>query len=170
MTYDCFIFWKELDLLDLRLHELADVVDYFVLAEATHTFSGQPKPLHFAEHRERFAAFEEKIIHVVVDDLLSQPDPWTREYHQRNSLLRPLLHCEPDDVIIISDADEIPRADLVAQHAGYPGITTFIPWLSYYFLNCRGSIAYSGPRMVPYRLFQQGLLPQHLRHEGGVAG
>lgn len=50
-AYDCFIFWKELDLLDLRLHELADAVDYFVLAEATHTFSGHPKPLHFAQHR-----------------------------------------------------------------------------------------------------------------------
>ena len=46
LVYACFVFWKELDLLELRLHELDAVVDYFVLVEATHTFSGQPKPLH----------------------------------------------------------------------------------------------------------------------------
>lgn len=170
MVYDCFIFWRELELLELRLHELAEVVDHFVLVEATHTFSGQPKPLWFAEHRQRFAQFEEKLVHVVADDLLSRPGPWEREYYQRNYLLRPLLHCEPEDVILISDADEIPSAELVAQHAGYPGITTFIPRLSYYFLNCRASIAYSGTRMAPYRLFQQGLLPQHLRQSEAIQG
>ena len=180
LLFDCFIFWKELDLLELRLHELGSVVDYFIVVQATYTFAGQPKPLHFANNRDRFAQFEDKLVHVVVDDLLSQPDPWSREYYQRNYLLRPLLHCEPDDTIIISDVDEIPAADLVAEHATFPGITTFIPRPSDYFLNCRGSIAYSGPALSPTVSSNKALcpsacaspnpfpnLPQQLLHGGG---
>jgi hypothetical protein len=170
MIYDCFLFWREYDVLDIRLHELAPVVDRFVLVESTHTFSGRAKPLYFAENRDRFAGFSDRIIHVVVDDLLGQPGPWEREYYQRNCLLRPLAGCGPEDVILISDVDEIPPAELVAQHAWYPGITAFIPRLYYYFLDCQATIAYSGTRMLPYRFFQQGLRPQRLRQSESLTG
>ena len=48
MVYDCFMFFNELELLDLRLHELDAVVDRFVLVEGVRTLSGKPKPLYFA--------------------------------------------------------------------------------------------------------------------------
>ena len=68
MIYDCFIFFNELELLELRLNELAGVVDKFVLVEATRTFTNEPKPLFFQENRARFREFDSRIIHVVVAD------------------------------------------------------------------------------------------------------
>ena len=54
MVYDCFQFFNELDILKLRMHVLNDVVDKFVISEATVTFSGEKKPLYFQENREMF--------------------------------------------------------------------------------------------------------------------
>ena len=60
--YDCFIFFNELDLLEIRLKTLEKVVDYFLLVEATKTHRGQDKPLYFNENKERFKKWEKKII------------------------------------------------------------------------------------------------------------
>jgi len=70
MIYDCFSFFNELDLLEIRLHELDPVVDKFVLVEASKTFQGKDKPLFYDENKERYKEFSEKIIHVVVDKFL----------------------------------------------------------------------------------------------------
>ena len=51
-------------------------------------FHRKPKPLYFAEHREEFAEFADKIVHVVVDDMGLDPDPWKNEAFQRNAMLR----------------------------------------------------------------------------------
>lgn len=118
MIYDCFPFFNELELLEVRLHELDRLVDRFVLVEATRTFPGLPKPLHFLENRERFAAFASKIIHVVVDDMPGGDGPrdhWIRDRFQRNAIGRGLTGCKPDDVIMVSDLDEIPKASTVEQ-------------------------------------------------------
>jgi beta-1,4-mannosyl-glycoprotein beta-1,4-N-acetylglucosaminyltransferase len=48
-VFDCFTFYKEFDLLELRLEELWDAIDYFVIAEAGHTHQGQPKPYHLLD-------------------------------------------------------------------------------------------------------------------------
>jgi beta-1,4-mannosyl-glycoprotein beta-1,4-N-acetylglucosaminyltransferase len=126
MIYDCFIFFNELELLDLRLHELDGVADKFVLVESTRTFSNQPKPLHFQENRARFAEFASRIIHVVVDDA---PDAghFAIEKYQRNAIARGLRGARPDDWVLLSDVDEIPRAATVARvsreepfNAGWP--------------------------------------------------
>ena len=54
-VFDVFTFYNELDLLELRMEILGDVVDYFVINEATITFTGNEKPLYFQENKERFA-------------------------------------------------------------------------------------------------------------------
>ena len=54
MIYDTFMFFNELELLELRLNELNGVVDKFVLVEATRTFTNKPKPLYYAENKQRF--------------------------------------------------------------------------------------------------------------------
>ena len=56
MIYDCFTAFNELELLEIRLHELSPVVDRFVLVEATRTHSNLPKPLYFRDNWSRFAA------------------------------------------------------------------------------------------------------------------
>ena len=66
--YDTFAFFNELDVLELRLEILGPYVDYFVIVEATETYSGFPKPLYFKENQERFAKWKHKIIHYVVTD------------------------------------------------------------------------------------------------------
>jgi len=115
MIYDCFTFFNELELLELRLHELAGVVDKFVLVEATRTHTNKPKPLHYQENRARFSAFHDKIIHVIVDDLPQSADAWIPENFQRNCVARGLTGCRPDDFVLVSDLDEIPRASVVAE-------------------------------------------------------
>jgi hypothetical protein len=115
VIYDTFTFFNEIELLELRLHELADVVDKFVLVEATRTHANQPKPLHYAENKARFSAFHDKIMHIVVDDMPDSSDAWVLERHQRNCIVRALDRCRPDDLILVSDADEIARASAVQE-------------------------------------------------------
>src|SRR5205823_1107096 len=109
MIYDCFLFFNEVELLEIRLHDLSAVVDRFVLVESPVTFSNKPKPLYYADNRDRFKAFEDRIIHVVVDDNPPADSPFDRENHQRNCIARGLAACHPDDVVLISDLDEIPK-------------------------------------------------------------
>ena len=124
MLYDAFLFYNEMRLLEIRLNELKNVVDRFVIVESNITFQGKPKPLYFWDNRDRFSAFQDRIIHVPVVDMPATDDPWQREYYQRNCIARGLTDCSSDDVIMISDADEIPKADVVAQISDkkYPGI------------------------------------------------
>jgi beta-1,4-mannosyl-glycoprotein beta-1,4-N-acetylglucosaminyltransferase len=143
MVYDCFIFFNELDLLEIRLHTMNEVVDKFVLVEATRTFQGNPKPLHYLENRKRFALFESKIIHVIVDSYPSffsrwrKPNAWDIEDHQRNQISRGLAKCDPDDIVILSDLDEIPKPGQVKAYANQAGIAVFRQMNFYYFLNCQ---------------------------------
>jgi hypothetical protein len=67
-TYDIFTIFNELDLLEIRLNILDPYVDYFVIVEATETFSGNPKPLYYSENKQRFQKFHPKIIHYVTTD------------------------------------------------------------------------------------------------------
>ncbi len=123
MIYDAFTFFNELDLLEIRLNTLASVVDKFVIAEATRTHRGKPKQLLFEANKSRFSAFLPKIIYIKVDDLLSEEeinkDPynlaWVNENRQRNALKRGLIEARANDIILLSDLDEIPRPEIVAQ-------------------------------------------------------
>ena len=117
MIYDAFIFSNELELLEIRLHELNSVVDRFVLVEAARTFTNQPKPLCFQEQRQRFAPFLDKLIHVAVTDTPDTDDPCLVADFQRDALSRGLQACKPEDFIMLSDADEIPTAESVVRAA-----------------------------------------------------
>jgi beta-1,4-mannosyl-glycoprotein beta-1,4-N-acetylglucosaminyltransferase len=117
--WDCFIFYNELDLLEIRLHELYDHVDHFVLVEATRTFVGKPKPLYFQDSQDRFSQFSDKLIHIVVDGLAPERtlrrtgdvdhEAFEREHIQRNAIVRGLASADRNDIILISDVDEIPK-------------------------------------------------------------
>jgi beta-1,4-mannosyl-glycoprotein beta-1,4-N-acetylglucosaminyltransferase len=138
MIYDCFTFFNELDLLEIRLNELNDTVDRFVLVEATKNHQGKDKPLYFNENKERFSRFSDKIIHVIVDKYPENPsgNTWVFEHHQRNMIREGLKDCRPDDVIIISDLDEIPDKKKIMQYKDVSGIKIFRQRTFYYFINC----------------------------------
>jgi len=68
-VFDSFIFFNELELLEMRLNILNDVVDYFVLTESPFTVSGNEKPLYYQENRDRFSRWNDKIIHYVTEEI-----------------------------------------------------------------------------------------------------
>jgi hypothetical protein len=109
-------FNNELFLLRLRLEEMADWVDRFVIVEARFTFTGLPKPLIFDAAKAEFAAFADKIIHVVVDEAPPFVDsPWGRDFYQRDIGLRALSRiCGEEDLVLLTDADEIVRREAIA--------------------------------------------------------
>lgn len=116
MIYDCIPFFNELDILKLRMQIMSPYVDKFVLEESTVTFSGEPKEMVFANNREMFAEFADKIIYVAVDD--SPMDGVTtheRDKFQKNQLIRGMTACKADDIVIFSDVDEIPNPKTLAK-------------------------------------------------------
>ena len=123
--YDCFMFFDEELLLDLRLNILDKYVDKFIITEATYMHSGKSKKLNFDINK--FSKFKEKIIYNVIDkqpsNLVSinkEDDKETtgkklinnsnkREHYQREMALKSLGEADPDDIILINDVDEIPN-------------------------------------------------------------
>ncbi len=84
--YDIFCFFNELDLLEIRLNILDPYVDYFVIYEASRTFSGDPKPLYFQENRQRFKKWERKIIHYVVENVPKNEDDLRGRFYANKDL------------------------------------------------------------------------------------
>lgn len=141
MIYDCFTFFNELDLLELRLNVLYNYVDKFVIAEANKTHTGKDKDFIFEKNKTRFNKFLDKIIYIKVDDFPSlensQSDKygnkWLYENYQRDAIMRGLTECKPNDVIIISDCDEIPNPIAIRNYKS--GICILRQWAFYYNLN-----------------------------------
>lgn len=112
--YDCSMYFDEDLMLDLRLHILNEHVDKFIIAEATRDHSGKEKKLNF--DYKNFPKFKDKIKYLVIEDLplevKSKKKNWTpnhwRDQYQRNSLSRGFNVINDDDLIMISDIDEIP--------------------------------------------------------------
>jgi hypothetical protein len=152
VIYDCFTFFNELDLLDIRLHELASTVDVFVLAEAPLTFQGERKSLVFQQHRDRYRPYLDQIRHVVVEDMPTgeQPSQWTREYFQRNALKRGLTDARDSDLVIISDADEILRADAIQEAARRAEFCFFELDFFNYYMDWKVTEWPVGPWIEPY--------------------
>jgi hypothetical protein len=144
--YDCFTFFNELELLEVRFKELYHTVDYFVLGESNLTFQGQPKELVFAKNKDRFSKYLDKIIHIVVDDM-PEGDAWARELHQRNALRRGFFAADPNDVIIISDADEIISENAIRKLKQFEDPSFFLLEMPMYqyFLNLRAAEIWDRP-------------------------
>jgi len=134
--YDCFTFYNELDLLEIRLNELNDVVDKFVLVEAEKTHQNKNKILHFYENKNRFAKFLNKIIHVIVPKESFIEDAWYNENFQRKSILDGLKETTEEDILIVSDLDEIPSKKSIEEAIkNNKKIAVFEQLLHYYYLN-----------------------------------
>lgn len=115
-VFDAIIFNNELDILEIRWGELNPFVTKFVILEANTTFTGIPKPLIFAKNRNRFAFAEGKIVHGVhPGKIASYKDPFDSELGQRramNELIR-RAGISPNDLLIMSDTDEIPSSNTI---------------------------------------------------------
>lgn len=124
--FDVFLFFNELDLLEVRLNLLYPFVDHIVISEATHTFSGLEKPLYYLENKERFEKFQDKIIHNIVElptseqlHLMGEKYGTPVQCHQmdayqKDSIVNKLSEfCNSEDAIIWSDLDEVPNPEAI---------------------------------------------------------
>ena len=155
---DCFLFYNELDLLEIRLNCLSRYVDKFVLCESPRTLVGDPKPLYFEQNKERFKDFN--ITHLIVDDdeNVEYEDPSDREGHQRDFLMNGFKDADPEQIILVSDVDEIPN--LKHYKGGSEGV--FRQRLYCYYLNCytgnykwKGTIAVKKKNIVTLQALRE---------------
>ena len=131
--YDCFMYWDEDLLLDLRMNILNKIVDYFVIVEGNKTWQNNKKKFKFKI--EKFKKFKKKIIYIKVSDLPSGKNPWTRENFQRNCISRGLKKAREEDLIMISDLDEIPNPAAIKLFQPNMRYAVFQQKLYYYKLN-----------------------------------
>jgi beta-1,4-mannosyl-glycoprotein beta-1,4-N-acetylglucosaminyltransferase len=117
--YDCFQYFDEDHMLDIRFNILDEYVDYFVISESTKTHQGKPKKINF--NIEKFPKFKDKIKFIIADynktiDFQNHTGGESPvEQHQRNSLIKGIKDALPEDLIILSDSDEIPDLTKINQ-------------------------------------------------------
>ena len=105
--YDCFIFNDENEVLEIRLNELDKYVDYFVIVESGENHRGVRKKKNISE--SLISKFKSKIRYYYIDSFEKNFRPWQRENFQRNYINNGLYDAKKEDIIIVSDADEIPN-------------------------------------------------------------
>ena len=166
---DCFIFYNELDLLTYRFNLLNNIVDYFIIVESTHTFTGKEKKLFFNENKHLFEKFTNKIIHIIVDDFpykynnvnIDSNDVWNNEFFQRNAISRGINYIEnlvEYDVIIISDLDEIPdphTLDKIKKGSITVDINILEMDFYYYNLNTKYQSKWSLCKIISYKKYNE---------------
>ncbi len=136
--FDCFSYWDEDLLLDLRLNVLNDYVDYFVIVEGNKTWQNNPKNLKF--ELSNFNKFKDKIIYIPVEDLPDGDNPYERENYQRNAISRGLINANDDDKVIISDLDEIPNPSKIKLFKKDMRYAVFKQMHFYYKINLQSQV------------------------------
>jgi beta-1,4-mannosyl-glycoprotein beta-1,4-N-acetylglucosaminyltransferase len=136
--YDCFSYWDEDLLLDLRLNILNDYVDYFVIVEGNKTWQNNSKKLRF--DIQKFSKFKNKIIYIPVEDMPDGNNPYLRENFQRNCITRGLKKSLPDDLILISDLDEIPNPKVLDKFKLNMKFAVFKQMHFYYKFNMHSTV------------------------------
>ena len=123
--FDCFMYFDEEVVLEVRLNTLDKFVDYFVIIESKFTHKGDSRDLQF--NHKKFEKFKDKIIYLVYDrqpeeiEIINGNDSngeksrkyifnaAYRENAQRNLIKEGLKNASGSDIILISDLDEIPN-------------------------------------------------------------
>ena len=179
--YDCFMYFDEDLLLDLRLNSLNKFVKKFVITEATYTHNGSKKKLNFDINN--FLKFKDKIEYIVVNEepknILKIVEGETKEkkgeklilngmardYFQREELRKGLRKANDDDLILVSDLDEIPNLENLDYSKIKNNILVFEQKMFYYKLNLfYKDFIWQGTKGTKFKNF---LSPQWLRNIKG---
>ena len=161
--FDCFCFFNELELLELRFMELNEIVDYFVIAEANKTHTGHPKDFLFEKNKDRYRRYLDKTIYVKVADCpdYSPEEISAIEHFQRNALMGGLKgRAKVGDKILLSDLDEIPSLEAIKANIDRPEWVFLQHALYYYYVNCQAAKSCGGTVIADYGSFEK---PQQLR-------
>ena len=176
--YDCFMFFDEEMLLDLRLNILNKYVDKFIITESIYTHSGRPKKLLFDINK--FSKFKDKIIYKIIDinprniEEINEHDnieiknrklinnSVKRENFQRDFPNKLLGELNDEDIIIINDIDEIPKLDNTDLRNINNQIVIFKQKIFYYKFNLQyKNFIWHGSRACKKKSF---ISPQWLRN------
>jgi len=179
--YDCFMFFDEEMLLDLRLNILNNYVDKFVISEANYTHNGKPKKLLFDINK--FSRFKDKIIYIVVDkqapdiddvekndskDIVSaktQSNAYKRHIYQLEETRNGILDADPNDIIIVGDLDEIPNLENVNFKNIKKKIIFFKQKMFYYKLNLFYNMPWYGSRACLKKHFKSAQWLQWIKNK-----
>jgi len=165
--YDCIMYYDDELTLSLRLNILDKFIDKFVVVEATRDHAGNIKKLNF--DIKKFVKYEKKIIYLVIEDIPEKVEHykkgWSpnffRENFHRNAISRALTDCSPNDLIIISDADEIPNLDIL-ENIQIKRFAIFSQKHFYYKINLLNSYNWLGSSIC-YKKYLKS--PQWLRNK-----
>jgi beta-1,4-mannosyl-glycoprotein beta-1,4-N-acetylglucosaminyltransferase len=176
--FDCFMYFDEDQILELRLNILDESVDYFVIVESTYNHRGEKRKLLF--NKNKFLKFNKKIIYLVYDkipnnvELLNKNDNEKekkrkyimnavyRENAQRNHIAQGLKDAKDDDLILISDVDEIPKLDSLEVKKIKNEIIMFKQDMFHYKYNLvLPNFKWTGTKAVKKKIFNS---PQWLRN------
>jgi len=161
--FDCFMYFDEEMILDLRLNILNSHVDYFIIVESRYNHKGEKRKLLF--NKEKFIKYRDKIIYLVHDEVPSkvkkindEDDEKTqtnkyimnalyRENAQRNYIINGLNNANNEDIILISDVDEIPKIDKFEFNKVNNKIILFRQDMFYYKFNlCLPDFKWTGTK------------------------
>ncbi len=176
--YDCFMFYDEDLVIDLRLNILNEYVHKFVIVESKFTHSGKKRELLFDINK--YSKFKKKINYIVLEnepvDLEIVHDNDTddkknskyimnalkRENFQRNGIKKGLTNAKPDDLILVSDVDEIPNLSNLDINKVNDNIILFKQNFYYYKFNLKlEDMPWLGTKGCKYKNLKS---PQWLRN------
>ena len=176
--YDCFMYFDEDVILDLRLNILNPFIDYFVIVESTFNHKGEKRKLKFDINK--YKKFENKIIYLIFDKEPSGIEKVFdtdnegevsrklilnaayRENGQRNFISKGLERANEKDLILISDVDEIPNLEKINWNTLKDQIVLFKQDMFYYKLNLRlPDLIWSGSKACRKKYLKS---PQWLRN------
>ena len=161
---DCFPFYNELQLLEFKLKELNDIVDYFVLIESKQTHTGNKKELYYEKNKEMFSEYNHKIVHIIHDHNATAEtgDSWSNEKEQRFYGTKGVaqLNLSDDDLIILSDLDEIADKNTLRNIKKYfwkemKPISCLEQDMYYYNLNNKLETKWYQSKILNYKTYKE---------------
>ena len=176
--FDCFMYFDEEVVLDLRLNILNPVIDYFIIVESTFNHKGEKRKLKF--DIKKYKKFEKKIVYLIFDEEPSGIEQVLktdnegeksrkhilnaalRENGQRNYISKGLEFANEKDLILISDVDEIPNLEKIDWNTINDQIILFKQDMFYYKLNLKlPDLIWSGTKACKKKYLKS---PQWLRN------
>lgn len=168
--YDCFMFWNEFDLLHLRLDYLYDKIDYFIICESkdSHSKKIRKKKFIFKQYLHLYEPYMDKIIYLPIKNLPFEGDnlnSWKNENFQRKFLFNEIKKLNKNDLIIISDLDEIVSKKAISdfENSNYQ-IAVCKQKLYYYYINLIQNQKWNGPIICRKNILKNSDTIQTLRN------
>lgn len=178
-VYDLLLINTEIELLEIRLGQMAPYIDYFIILESDRTFTDKQKPLYVEENWDLFKPYHKQMIRRTMDLTTGDfQNAWNRESASRNAMFSQVVpfltgdqEAHEDDVLLVSDVDELfkPATVQVLRNCNAPQRVTASSKLMYYSYQWLSNANWDHPQATVYRgeKGKDTVLPDDLRHNAG---